>query len=318
MSGTPGADSTAMPNPDAQPPSATSTTAPTPSSTNNPTYNTTSQGFPAISIRSFDSAQYSPQQNIITSSVKKPSDPKSTLLPLLIRANCLSFGRFTLKSGRISPYFFTSSHLHTASLSRAVADAYADVLCRPPFSLLTSEYRPGSFANPHTKPIPQFDVLFGPAYKGIPLVSAIATSSQFTSLPPPHEISWSFNRKESKSHGEGGTIVGAPLHSKRVVIIDDVLTAGTALREAVSIIRAQGGTVVGVVLLLDRQERVSETESRSAMKVAQDDLKVPVASVLKFEDILGCVESGEIGEAQGVGEGELRELREYRERYGSV
>ena len=233
------------------------------------------------------------------------SDYKSTLLPLLIRANCLSFGSFTLKSGRISPYFFTSSHLHTASLSRAVADAYADVLCRPPFSL---------------EDVPQFDVLFGPAYKGIPLVAAIATSSQFTSPSPSttHEISWSFNRKESKSHGEGGIIVGCPLAHKQVVIIDDVLTAGTALREAVSIIRPQGGTVVGVVLLLDRQERVSEVESRSAMRVAQDELGVPVASVLRFEDILGCVERGEIGEGQGVGERERRELGEYRERYGVV
>ena len=357
-----GMDWTATPSPDTQPAPATSTTAPLPSSASTPTTDPTSHS--SSSSEQHLDRPLSLQPNIInskpeddllqyvfirprpapqptstgrgmtsatppgdhdTASATKPSSSKSTLLPLLIRANCLSFGRFTLKSGRISPYFFTSSHLHTAKLSRAVANAYADVLCQPPFSLVKSETRselpPGGFAlvtSTTTTITPQFDVLFGPAYKGIPLVAAIATSSQFTSLPPPHEISWSFNRKESKSHGEGGTIVGAPLASKRVVIIDDVLTAGTALREAVSIIRAQGGTVVGVVLLLDRQERVSETESRSAMKVAQDDLKVPVASVLKFEDILGCVEKGEIGEAQGVGEGEKKELREYRERYGSV
>lgn len=224
---------------------------------------------------------------------------KAELFPLLLKASALTFGTYTLKSGRTSPYFFTSSLLHTSGLLAAVGRAYASVLTSPPFS--------------STESVPQYDILFGPAYKGIP-ISAVVTRELENAGKNFEGVSYSFNRKEAKDHGEGGTIVGAPLKDKKVVIIDDVMTAGTALREAVSIIQAQGGKVAGVVLLLTRQERVSDDEPRSAMKVAEDELGVPVRAVLNFEDIMEAVKAGKI---EGAGSEQLEQMRVYREKYGS-
>lgn len=238
-------------------------------------------------------------------------DYKSTLLPLLLQTSVLSFGSRKLKSGRISPYFFNSSLLHTAPLLRSLASACTSVLSAPPYSLPSGTETDGSSADGAFKPT--FDILFGPAYKGIPLCAAVVTElahrgGHFDT------VSYSFNRKEAKDHGEGGTIVGAPLRGKRVVVIDDVMTAGTALREAVSIIKEQGGSIVGVILLLTRQERVSDEEPRSAMQVAEDELKVPVRAVLAFEDIVEAIAAGKI---EGAGQEQLEELKTYRERYGS-
>lgn len=238
-------------------------------------------------------------------------DYKSSLIPLLSQTSVLSFGSFTLKSGRLSPYFFTSSLLHTAPLLRSLASAYCSVLSQPPYSLPFGTEEGGSAADGSFQP--HFDILFGPAYKGIPLCAAVVTElahqgAQFDS------ISYSFNRKESKDHGEGGIIVGAPLQGKRVVVIDDVMTAGTALREAVSIIKKQGGTIVGVVLLLTRQERVSDDEPRSAMQVAEDELGIPVRAVLNYNDIIEAIEAGKI---EGAGKEQLEQLQLYREKYGS-
>jgi len=232
---------------------------------------------------------------------------KAELFPLLLNASALTFGTYTLKSGRISPYFFTSSLLHTSGLLAAVGRAYASVLTSPPFSNTSSQHSASS-GN-----VPQYDILFGPAYKGIP-ISAVVTRELENAGKNFDGVSYSFNRKEAKDHGEGGTIVGAPLKDKRVVIIDDVMTAGTALREAVSIIQAQGGRVVGVVLLLTRQERVSDDEPRSAMKVAEDELGVPVSAVLNFEDIMEAVKGGKI---EGAGPEQLEQMKVYREKYGS-
>ena len=236
---------------------------------------------------------------------------KTALLPLLLKTSVLSFGTYTLKSGRISPYFFTSSLLHTSSLLGALARAYTSVLTSPPFSLPLGTEEAGSEADGSFTP--HFDILFGPAYKGIPLSAIVVRELEFSGKQF-SGVSYSFNRKESKDHGEGGIIVGAPLKGKRVVVIDDVMTAGTALREAVSIIQAQGGTVVGVVLLLTRQERVSDNEPRSAMKVAEDELGIPVRAVLNFEDLIEAIEAGQI---EGAGSEQLQQLKVYREKYGS-
>ena len=187
------------------------------------------------------------------------------------------------------------------------------MLTEPPFSLPSgtdSESNPAD-ADGTFKPV--FDVVFGPAYKGIPLAANIVSSRPFEH-PNFDGVSWSFNRKEAKDHGEGGTIVGAPLKDKRVVIVDDVMTAGTAVREAVSIIKAQGGSVAGVVLLLTRQERVSDSEPRSAMKVAEDELKGPVEAVLKFEDLIDTVQAGKL---PGAGADQLEQMKMYREKYSS-
>ncbi len=236
---------------------------------------------------------------------------KETLLPLLYKTSALTFGTYTLKSGRKSPYFFNSSQLYTASLLGALAQAYASVLAAPPFSLPLGTEEAGSEADGQFAP--HFDVLFGPAYKGIPLC-AIVTRELDSYGKVFENIAYSFNRKEVKDHGEGGTIVGAPLKGKRVVVLDDVMTAGTALREAISIIEAQGGIVVGVILLLTRQERVSDAEPRSAIKVAEDELNVPVHAVLKFEDLVAAVEAGQL---PGAGQEQLEQMKVYREKYGS-
>lgn len=238
-------------------------------------------------------------------------EAKAGLLPLLLRANALTFGEYTLKSKRVSPYFFTSSTLHTAECLEAVARAYAALLTSPPFSKISHSSLVDSYA---PAPVPSFDVLFGPAYKGIPLASLVTRELMTMGGKEFGNVSYSFNRKEAKDHGEGGTIVGAPLSDKKVVIIDDVMTAGTAMREAVDIIHKQGGTVVGVVLLLNRQERVSDQEARSALGVAEAELKVPVKAVLTLEDIMVAVKDGKI---EGAGDEELKKMKSYRGKYGS-
>ncbi|KAJ5081764.1 hypothetical protein NUU61_010028 [Penicillium alfredii] len=244
------------------------------------------------------------------SAIPPPSadqDYKATLLPLLMSNNVLSFGTYVLKSGRESPYFFTSSLLHTAPLLRATSAAYASVLSSEPFV---------TTANGITTP--NFDIIFGPAYKGIPISAAVTNelavrdSLSGSDKGVWDNVSYSFNRKEAKAHGEGGNIVGAPLKGKRVVIVDDVITAGTALREAVGIIENEGGIVAGVVVLLDREERVSDAEPKSAVGVAQRDLggKIPIRSVIGLHDLIE-----KLGDK--IGEGEVQRLKDYRARYGA-
>ncbi|KAJ5646114.1 orotate phosphoribosyltransferase [Penicillium lividum] len=235
-------------------------------------------------------------------------EQKSTLLPLLISNNVLSFGTYVLKSGRESPYFFTSSLMHTAPLLRASSAAYASVLSAEPFV--------STAADGTTKP--NFDIIFGPAYKGIPICAAVTNelAVQDALAASPNgtwdNVSYSFNRKEAKDHGEGGNIVGAPLKGKRVVIVDDVITAGTALREAVNIIQKEGGIVAGVVVLLDREERVSDTETKSAIGVAQRDLggDIPIRAVIGLHDIIEHL--GDKFDAS-----DIQRLKDYRARYGA-
>ncbi|RMZ87065.1 hypothetical protein DV736_g5708, partial [Chaetothyriales sp. CBS 134916] len=233
------------------------------------------------------------------------------LLPRLIKASALTFGTYTLKSGRISPYFVNSAQLFTSSLLGTLARAYAATLASPPFSLPEGTEEAGAASSGKSKP--HFDILFGPAYKGIPLCAIAARELDFHG-PAYEGVAYSFNRKEAKDHGEGGTIVGAPLKGRRVVVLDDVITSGKALREAISIIRHQGGIVVGVVVLMTRQERASDTEPRSAMKVAEVELGVPIRAVLKFEDIIKAIEDGRIEDASPE---QLQQMYAYRERYRS-
>ncbi|KAF4217276.1 hypothetical protein CNMCM8980_007734 [Aspergillus fumigatiaffinis] len=245
----------------------------------------------------------------MSASVPPPAadqDYKASLLPLLISNNVLSFGTYTLKSGRESPYFFTSSLLHTAPLLRATSAAYASVLSAEPFVKTAAD---GTLN-------PNFDIIFGPAYKGIPIAAAVTNELAVRdSIAGTHtwdNVSYSFNRKEAKDHGEGGNIVGAPLKGKRVVIVDDVITAGTALREAVGIIQKEGGIVAGVVVLLDREERVSDAEPKSAVGVAQRDLgeSIPIRAVIGLHDLIE-----KLGDK--IGESEIQRLKDYRARYGA-
>lgn len=176
-----------------------------------------------------------------------------------IERGVLRFGQFTLKSGRTSPYFFNAglfdSGLALARLGRFYAAAVVD------------------------SGIP-FDVLFGPAYKGIPLAATTAVA-----LAEHHQrdVPWCFNRKEAKDHGEGGTLVGAPLAGK-VLIVDDVITAGTAIREVMQIIRAQGAQAAGVLIALNRQERGQG--KLSAIQEVERDFGMPVVSIVSLELVL--------------------------------
>ena len=200
-----------------------------------------------------------------------------------LQKNVLKFGEFTLKSGRQSPYFFNAGlfddGLSLAKLGRFYAQTLVD-----------------SGVN--------FDVLFGPAYKGIPLgaATAVQLSSFFDSNTP-----FAFNRKEAKNHGEGGTIVGAPLSGK-IMIIDDVITAGTAIREVISIIRAEGAEPAGVVIALDRQEKGQG--ELSAIQEVERDYDIPVFSIVNLAQILDFISSD-----ASLNEHADR-VAAYRDRYG--
>lgn len=208
---------------------------------------------------------------------------KQEFLDLSLELGVLRFGEFTLKSGRVSPYFFNaglfSSGYAAAKLGRYYASAIAE-----------SEI--------------EFDMLFGPAYKGIPLVTISASA-----LAEHHDIDvpYAFNRKEAKSHGEGGSIVGAPLAGK-VLIVDDVITAGTAVKEATKIVTSAGAEVCGLIISLDRQE--IGNDSRSAVQELEQTLKIPVISIVKLEDLVDLLEeSTEYAES-------LEPVLSYREKYG--
>lgn len=205
-----------------------------------------------------------------------------TFIQLCLELGVLRFGQFKLKSGRMSPYFFNAGLFHSGRALAELGRHYAD-------AIVASQI--------------EFDVLFGPAYKGIPLVAASAIG-----LAQKHQrdVPWAFNRKEAKDHGEGGTIVGAPLKG-RILIVDDVITAGTAIREAVDIIRAQGATPVGVILSLDREERGQG--SHSAVQEVQAEYGLPVASILKMRDLLAYLS------ASGNNE-QLASLERYRAEFG--
>ncbi|KAF4556416.1 Orotate phosphoribosyltransferase-like protein [Elsinoe fawcettii] len=239
---------------------------------------------------------------------------KIDLLRLCLTHKILTFGTFTLKSGRTSPYFFNAGLFNTSALLRALSTAYAQTI--------STTFSPSSSP---ASTLPKFDLLFGPAYKGIPLSSTVLLS--LGQLSPTFDaISYAFNRKEAKSHGEGGSIVGAPLRGKKVLIIDDVITAGTAIREAVEIIRREGGEVVGIIVALDRGEKVaSEAEKRgertdgreeegrlSTVEMVRREVGVRVEAVLTLGDVIGGMR--EMGD---VGEEEVRRMEEYRARYGA-
>jgi orotate phosphoribosyltransferase len=184
--------------------------------------------------------------------------PQHTLIQLALELKALSFGQFTLKSGRISPYFFNAGAFNTGHALKTLGECYAQ-------TLIDSKL--------------EFDMLFGPAYKGIPLVSttAIALSSKG------HDLPYCFNRKEIKDHGEGGMIVGSPLQGK-VVVIDGVISAGTAINESAAIIKANGAELAGVMIAMNRQERGQGAQS--AVQEVEQRYGVPVLAVFTFSDLI--------------------------------
>lgn len=184
----------------------------------------------------------------------------------MLATGALKFGEFTLKSGRVSPYFFNAGAFNTGEHLTQLGGFYAKAIVA------------------HSL---KFEVLFGPAYKGIPLAvaTAMALNQAFGRNTP-----YSFNRKERKTHGEGGDIVGHPL-TGRVLIIDDVMTAGTAIREASSIIQANGATVGGVIVALDRQEKGSS--GQSAMAEAAQTLGISVCSIITLAHLVDYLKQGD-------------------------
>ncbi len=219
-------------------------------------------------------------------------DHQSRFLHLALRAQALRFGEFTLKSGRVSPYFFNAGRFDSGDALAGLATCYADAVEAAGLD---------------------FDMLFGPAYKGIPLATALACeySRRGRDLPV------AFNRKETKAHGEGGVLIGAPLEDRRVLIVDDVITAGTAIREALELIGAGGGTVAGVVVALDRQEVLGEpaeagTARLSAAQQVAVDAGAPVIAVANLHDLLAF--AGESAELVSHRD----RLLAYRASYGSV
>ena len=215
------------------------------------------------------------------------TDHRSRFLQLALRAQALRFGQFTLKSGRVSPYFFNAGLFNSGALMAELAASYADAI---------EEHGVG------------FDLVFGPAYKGIPLATALVC--EFARRG--RDLPVAFNRKEAKDHGEGGTLIGAPLAGRRVLIVDDVITAGTAIREALQIITQAGGIPAGIVIALDRQEAVDPaTSRRSAAQTVADAHGLPVIAVATLSDLLAFTGDDAALAAQ------QKALLAYREAYGS-
>jgi len=200
-----------------------------------------------------------------------------------ISSGALKFGQFELKSGRTSPHFFNAGEFYTGNALAALGRCYASAIVESGI---------------------EFDVLFGPAYKGITLAAATSIA-----LSEHHGINvpYCFNRKEAKAHGEGGTLVGAPLQGK-VLIIDDVITAGTAIREVMSIVDQVGAQAAGVVIGLDRKER-GKTD-KSAIQEVEQEFKIPVASIIDIDDILQYLK------AKPEHNDLVAQIDSYRQQYG--
>ncbi|KIK63889.1 hypothetical protein GYMLUDRAFT_71360 [Collybiopsis luxurians FD-317 M1] len=215
------------------------------------------------------------------------------LINKAMACGALKFGQFTLKSGRISPYFFNAGLLSSGSILAALADAFASTIISKLHSISGS--------------IPEFDVLFGPAYKGIPFAAITALH-----LHTHHNISvgFSYARKEVKDHGEGGTLVGSSLKGKKVVILDDVMTAGTAVREAINVVKKEGGEVVGVVQCLDREEVGKDGESSTVAEVEGIVGQGRVKAILRMRDLIAWLERS------GTMNDELDSMRAYQAQYG--
>jgi orotate phosphoribosyltransferase len=212
-----------------------------------------------------------------------------TFIALAMQREALRFGQFRLKSGRDSPYFFNAGLFSDGEAAAVLGRCYAAAIGRSGLA---------------------FDMLFGPAYKGIPLVTATAVA-----LATHHgrSVPYAYNRKEAKSHGEGGLVVGAALHG-RVLIVDDVITAGTAVRESLDLIRAGGAEPVGVALALDREERGQG--DLSAVQELERDQGLKCVSIVTLSDLIEAL-SQPTGGVVGISAQQLTELDAYRARYGA-
>lgn len=212
------------------------------------------------------------------------TDFRQDFLQFALARDVLRFGEFVTKAGRKSPYFFNAGLFNDGASLRRLGEFYAE-------ALLTSGIG--------------CDQLFGPAYKGITLAAATAIALAAMG----HNLPYSYNRKEAKDHGEGGTVVGAPL-AGRVVIVDDVITAGTSVRESVELIRAHGATPAGVLIALDRMERGQG--ATSAVQDVRDTYGIPVVAIANLDDVMAFIAGrAELSAVQPA-------IAAYRERYGAA
>lgn len=209
-------------------------------------------------------------------------DYQKQFIQYALDCGVLKFGEFQLKSGRISPYFFNTGLFDTGAKLAKLGQFYAQALVESKLEI---------------------DVLYGPAYKGIPLVSA--TSIAYSQMK--HDIPYAFNRKEIKAHGEGGSLVGSPLQGN-ILILDDVITAGTSVRESVEIINTMGATPAGVLIALDRQER-GENKTSAVQEVSKS-FKMPVISIISLNNIIDFLTLDQNSAEQ------LDIIKEYRVNYG--
>jgi orotate phosphoribosyltransferase len=220
-----------------------------------------------------------------------PHDPSAlaqAFVQFAVRAGVLRFGEFKTKAGRLSPYFFNAGSFDDGAKLGELAGFYARRLLGDPLA---------------------FDMLFGPAYKGITLASAVAVELARRG----RNVPFAFNRKEAKDHGEGGALVGAPVRG-RVLIIDDVISAGTSVRESIAMIRAAGAEPCGVVIALDRQERSGDDTpgALSAVQFVTRELGLPVLAVATLADLLACLH----GSDDPALVAHAAPVQAYRERYG--
>lgn len=223
-------------------------------------------------------------------------DYQTAFIDLALRSQALKFGEFTLKSGRVSPYFFNAGAFQTGADLAQLGQCYAEALLRSNIA---------------------FDMLLGPAYKGIPLVSACAcVLAQTHNL----DVPYTFNRKEAKQHGEGGTMVGAPLQGK-VAIVDDVITAGTAIREVLKLFEGTDAQPALIAIGLDRNE-VGQDSQRSAVQELESLTSVSVINIVQLSDIIGYLAQNDGAEGlHDYSASQLKHYREqiqrYRDRYGA-
>jgi len=209
-------------------------------------------------------------------------DFRQEFIRFTIEQNVLRFGEFKTKAGRLSPYFFDAGLFYDGAALKRLAQFYAKAILAGGID---------------------FDILFGPAYKGIPLVSATAIALADAG----RNVPYSFNRKEAKDHGEGGTVIGAPLNG-RVLIVDDVISAGTSVRESVALIRTAGALPAGVVIALDRMERGSG--NLSAAQEVRAHYNIPVSSIATLDDLVTFLK------ADPQRERDLAAVARYRDSYG--
>ncbi|MGB6006543.1 orotate phosphoribosyltransferase [Castellaniella sp.] len=220
-----------------------------------------------------------------------PGSHAQAFVRFALEQGVLRFGEFKTKSGRLSPYFFNAGLFNDGASVGRLGQFYAQALIDAGLG---------------------FDMLFGPAYKGIPLATTTAVALSGQPALVGRSVPFAFNRKEAKDHGEGGVLVGAPLHGK-VVIIDDVITAGTSVRESVTLIRAAGAQPAAVLIALDRMERAGAEGALSAHSAVQDveqTYGIPVISIASLVDVMALLEGdAELAEHRGA-------VAAYRDRYG--